>query len=103
MYASAGALGTISASTFTLNMAKSGGAAILADAGSFLQISSCTFASNGNNSAADPPLVSRAPPRILCNMMRFMSTVHVDTSVFLLRPTTSCMSWCSPEGLSAWE
>lgn len=60
MYASSGALGNITGCTFTSNMAKSGGAAILADDNSHLQISSCAFLMNGNNTAADPPLVCPA-------------------------------------------
>lgn len=83
IYAMDGAYGTMSASTFTANMAKSGGAAILADAGSFLQISSCTFASNGNNTAADPPLVSRALSHKHCNMIKLI----VSRLMFFLNPT----------------
>ena len=65
VYASSGALGVMTGCTFTSNMAKSGGAAILADDNSRLQISSCAFDMNGNNTAADPPLVSAALSCIL--------------------------------------
>ena len=63
IYASSGALGIISASTFTSNMAKSGGAAVLADDNSRLLISGCAFTMNGNNTVADPPLVSETCPQ----------------------------------------